>query len=143
MTSIFLICRYYPTKKHREQWKLEREIYRIIQDIDKKCKSQGESILQTLVDASDKGELGSCTPRQFIIDNCKELCIVAMEVPGITAIWGLMLLAAHPEWQERARAEVLEVCGGQSLDAEKLNKMKVVRVSSHYLYIDLLYTSPR
>ncbi|KAK1382320.1 Cytochrome P450 [Heracleum sosnowskyi] len=120
--------RYYPTKKHREQWKVEKEIYRIIQDIDKKCKSQGESILQTLVDASDKGELGSCTPRQFIIDNCKELCIVAMEVPGITAIWGLMLLAAHPEWQERARAEVLEICGGQSLDSEKLNKMKVMKL---------------
>uniref|UniRef100_A0A166ILF7 Cytochrome P450 n=1 Tax=Daucus carota subsp. sativus TaxID=79200 RepID=A0A166ILF7_DAUCS len=117
--------RFYPTKIHRQQWKLEKEIYWIIQDTKMKCRSESESIIQTLVDGAKHGELGSSTPQQFIVDNCKELCIVGMEVPGITAIWGLMLLALHPEWQARARAEVLEVCGGQILDAEKLGKMKV------------------
>lgn len=124
---------------HRQQWRLEREIYRIIRDLEMKCKSEGEGegIIHTLVDNAKHGELGSSTPQQFIVDNCKELCIVGMEVPGITAIWGLMLLALHPEWQARARAEVLEVCGGQILDAEKLGKMKVVCISPHYLYIYL------
>lgn len=83
-------------------------------------------MIQTLVEGSKHGELGSSTPQQFIADNCKELCIVAMDVPGITAIWGLMLLALHPEWQARARAEVLQVCGGQIPDAEKLGKLRVV-----------------
>ncbi|KAL1834015.1 cytochrome P450 714C2 [Daucus carota subsp. sativus] len=125
--------RYFPTKMHRRQWRLEKEIYRIIRDLEMKCEGEGEGIIHTLVDSAKHGELGSSTPQQFVVDNCKELCIVGMEVPGITAIWGLMLLALHPEWQERARAEVLEICGGQTLDAEKLGKMKVVCLSLHYL----------
>lgn len=109
------------------QWRLEKEIYRNILEIAKICSiSESKSMIQTLVEGSKHGELGSSTPQQFIADNCKELCIVAMDVPGITAIWGLMLLALHPEWQARARAEVLQVCGGQIPDAEKLGKLRVV-----------------
>lgn len=100
-----------------------------------KYRSEGEIIIQTLVDGAKHGELGSSTPQQFIVDNCKELCIVAMEVPGITAIWGLMLLALHPEWQARARAEVLEIGGGQILDVEKLGRMKIVCLSL-YIFIN-------
>uniref|UniRef100_A0A166DE79 Cytochrome P450 n=1 Tax=Daucus carota subsp. sativus TaxID=79200 RepID=A0A166DE79_DAUCS len=120
--------RFYPTKKHREQWRLRKEIYSIIKDLEKKYRSQGESIIQILAEASNHGELGSCSPQQFIVDNCQELCIVGQEVPGNTAIWGLMLLAMHPEWQERARAEVLEICGDQPLDNEKLSKMKLMKL---------------
>ncbi|XP_017253665.1 cytochrome P450 714B2 [Daucus carota subsp. sativus] len=113
--------RYFPTKMHRQQWRLEKEIYRIIQNLEMKCKSEGEGegIIHTLVDSAKHGELESSTPQQFIVDNCKELCIVAMEVPGISAIWGLMLLALHPEWQERARAEqetkTQEIISGRKL----------------------------
>lgn len=120
--------RFFPTKRNREQWRLEKEIYRSILEIAKKCSSESESMIQTLVEGSKHGELGSSTPQQFIADNCKELCIVAMDVPGITGIWGLMLLALHPEWQARARAEVLQVCGGQIPDAEKLGKMRVLKM---------------
>ncbi|KAK1368934.1 hypothetical protein POM88_035026 [Heracleum sosnowskyi] len=121
--------RFYPTKTHRQQWRLEKEIYGIIQEMEMKCRSEGESIIQTLVYGSKHRELGTSTPQQIIVDNCKELCIVAMEVPGITAIWGLMLLALHPDWQARARSKVLEICGGQILDAEKLGKMKVLKMT--------------
>ncbi|KAK1368929.1 Secologanin synthase [Heracleum sosnowskyi] len=120
--------RFFPTKTHRQQWRLEKEIYGIIQEMEMKCRSEGESIIQTLVDGSKHGELGTSTPQQFIVDNCKELCIIAMEVPGTTATWGLMLLAMHPKWQARARAEVVEICGGQILDVKKLGKMKVLKM---------------
>lgn len=120
--------RFFPTKRNREQWRLEKEIYQTILEIAKNCSSDSKSIIQTLVEGSKHGELGSSTPQQFIADNCKELCIVAMDVPGITGIWGLMLLALHPEWQARARAEVLQVCGGQIPDAEKLGKMRVLKM---------------
>ncbi|XP_074356345.1 cytochrome P450 714C2-like [Apium graveolens] len=121
--------RFFPTKRNREQWRLEKEIYWIILELAKESRmEEGESMIQTLVEGSKHGELGPSTPQQFIVDNCKELCIVAMDVPGITAIWGLMLLAMHPEWQSRARAEVLEVCGGQTPDAEKLGKMKILKM---------------
>jgi hypothetical protein len=37
-----------------------------------------------------------------------------------------MLLASHPEWQSRARVEVLEVCHGEPLDFDMLRKLKTV-----------------
>ncbi|KAL1827572.1 hypothetical protein ACET3Z_005984 [Daucus carota] len=121
--------RFFPTKKNKDQWRIEKEIYRSILDLTKNCDvSESKNMIHTLVEASKYGELGSSTPQQFIVDNCKELCIVAMDVPGITGIWGLMLLALHPEWQARARAEVFQVCGGQIPDAEKLGKMRVLKM---------------
>ncbi|XP_017233410.1 cytochrome P450 714C2-like [Daucus carota subsp. sativus] len=121
--------RFFPTKRNKEQRRLEKEIYWLILELAKKCRMrEGESMIQTIVEGAKHGELGSSTPQEFIVDNCKELCIVAMDVPGITAIWGLMLLAMHPEWQARARAEVMDVCGGQTPDAEKLGKMRVLKM---------------
>lgn len=86
----------------------------------------GENLIQILMEGANKGNIGSSTPEQFVVDNCKDLYLAAFEVTGIAAIWGLMLLAAHPEWQARARAEILEVCGNKTPDAEMLGKMKVV-----------------
>ncbi|KAK1357318.1 hypothetical protein POM88_050574 [Heracleum sosnowskyi] len=126
--------RFFPTKKNREQWRLEKEIYGSILELAKNCSiSESKSVIQTLVEGSKHGVLGSSTCQQFIADNCKELCIVAMDVPGITGIWGLMLLALHPKWQARAHAEVLQVCGDQIPDAEKLGKMRVVCPSLQFI----------
>ncbi|KAK1286789.1 hypothetical protein QJS10_CPB20g00038 [Acorus calamus] len=37
-----------------------------------------------------------------------------------------MLLALHPDWQTRARAEVVEICGGRPPNADSLNKLKTL-----------------
>ncbi|CAM6066140.1 unnamed protein product [Sphagnum tenellum] len=41
--------------------------------------------------------------------------------------WTMLLLAEYPEWQERARSEIREVCNfNNDIDATKLNQMKIV-----------------
>jgi hypothetical protein len=40
----------------------------------------------------------------------------------------LMLLAAHPNWQARARAEVLQICEDRVPDANMLRNMKTVLI---------------
>ena len=80
------------------------------------------------------GELGPSTADQFIVDNCKDVYLGAFEVNAVVAIWGLMLLASHPEWQARVRSEVQEVCGDKPPDANMLGKMKVV-CCTFYLFI--------
>uniref|UniRef100_A0A2N9FCT6 Cytochrome P450 n=1 Tax=Fagus sylvatica TaxID=28930 RepID=A0A2N9FCT6_FAGSY len=62
----------------------------------------------------------------FIVDNCKNIYFAGHETTAITASWSLMLLAAHPEWQARARAEVLEICGDSPPDANMLRNMKTL-----------------
>lgn len=78
------------------------EIYRTILEMTKKCgMSEGKSMIHALLDSAKHGELGPSTPQEFVVDNCKGLCVVSMIVPGTTAIWGLMLLALHPESRSR------------------------------------------
>ena len=43
------------------------------------------------------------------------------------SLFGMLMLATHPEWQERARKEVLEVLGHQKVDASALPRLKLVR----------------
>jgi hypothetical protein len=46
-----------------------------------------------------------------------------------------MLLVAHPEWQARARAKVLEICGDSLPDANMLRNMKTVCILLYNLYL--------
>nr|CAB3462893.1 unnamed protein product [Digitaria exilis] len=68
----------------------------------------------------------SCTPEDFIVDNCKNIYFAGHETTSTTAAWCLMLLASHPKWQSCARAEVLDVCQGNTLNADMLKKLKTV-----------------
>ncbi|MGI4329162.1 cytochrome P450, partial [Klebsiella pneumoniae] len=59
------------------------------------------------------------------VDNCKNIYLAAQETVAITAAWCLMLLASNPEWQDRVRAEILEIWGSQVPDSEMLRKAKL------------------
>ncbi|KAI5344825.1 hypothetical protein L3X38_012702 [Prunus dulcis] len=91
--------RYLPTKNNREAWRLEKEIHSMI-----------------LKD-------------NFIVDDCKNVYFAGHETSAVTTSWSLMLLAANPEWQAQARAEVLELCRDGVPDADALRSMKTVILS--------------
>ena len=67
--------------------------------------------------------------KKLIVDNCKTIYFAGHETTATTAAWSLMLLAVYPDWQARARAEVLEVCGGRIPAADDLRNLKVVTPS--------------
>ncbi|KAJ9188992.1 hypothetical protein P3X46_000335 [Hevea brasiliensis] len=68
-----------------------------------------QDLLQAIIEGSKNGELGTLTEDEFIGDNCKNMFLGGYLPPALAAVWGLMLLASHPEWQDRARSEVLEL----------------------------------
>ena len=63
---------------------------------------------------------------RFIIDNCNTIYFAGHETTATAASWALVLLAAYPDWQARARAEVLETCSDGVPDADMLRRMKTV-----------------
>ncbi|KAG6751426.1 hypothetical protein POTOM_045964 [Populus tomentosa] len=121
--------RYIPTKNNREAWALEKDVRSLILEIVKERKETAheKDLLQIVLESAKTSNLGQDAMDRFIVDNCKNIYLAGYETTAVSATWCLMLLAANQEWQDRVRAEVLEVCGSGCLpDADMLRKMKQV-----------------
>lgn len=67
---------------------------------------------------------------QQIIAECRTFFFAGHETTANLLAWTMMLLSLYPEWQERVRDEVEEVCGDgdddEPLKADQLNKLKLL-----------------
>ncbi|TVU27263.1 hypothetical protein EJB05_29861 [Eragrostis curvula] len=121
--------RYLPTKRNREIWNLDTGIHKLILDIAKRYEHDSSGIkdlLRSIVEGAKTGPLSSCTPEEFIVDNCKNIYFAGHETTSTTAAWCLILLASHSKWQSSVRAEVLDVCQGNPVHADMLPKLKML-----------------
>ena len=84
--------------------------------------NEEKDLLQSIL----KNSIGEGVDKSFIVDNCKNIYFAGQETTATTAKWVLLLLASHPQWQARVREEVMDVCGGQKPDPEKLKKLTLV-----------------
>ena len=135
-----------PSKSNRLKWRLEKEIDTMIINVVKErigAQHGEKDLLQMILEATKNAYAEYDRPfvnmssDKFIVDNCKNIYFAGHETTATTATWVLILLAANPDWQARARAEVLEICkDGTALpDAEMLRNMKIVCDSTTLTYI--------
>ena len=106
-----------------------KEIHTLIVKVVKERKESEhvhKDLLQTVLEGAENGDMSRDAKESFIVDNCKNIYLAAQETVAITAAWCLMLLASNPEWQDRVRAEILEIWGSQVPDSEMLRKAKMV-----------------
>ncbi|XP_063935032.1 cytochrome P450 72A397 [Daucus carota subsp. sativus] len=61
-----------------------------------------------------------------VMDECRSFHFAGTEVTARSLIWVLYVLSKYPEWQAKAREEVLQVFGDQNPNAEGLNQLKIV-----------------
>ncbi|XP_039168484.1 cytochrome P450 714C2 isoform X2 [Eucalyptus grandis] len=126
--------RYLPTKINREIWKLDKQIRSMILEVVKERlqASHEKDLLQVILEgAKNEGLPSSISAEQFIMDNCKNIYFAGYETAAITVSWCLVLLAAHPHWQARVRAVVLEIFGCGVLDSNKLQGVKTLTMVIH------------
>lgn len=118
--------RHLPIKSNREAWALEKEIKTLILNIVKERKEVGyeKDLLQMVLEGAKSSDLSQDSIDRFIVDNCKNIYLAGYETTAVSATWCLMLLASHPQWQDRIRAEVQEICKGRNPDADMIRKMK-------------------
>lgn len=117
-----------PTETNKKVRRLAQEVHtRISNLVQNRTEDSPETdLLQMIIKGANKGELGTYTAEKFILDNCKNVYFAGLETTAVSTVWCFVLLALHPEWQDRVRAEVNEICGGCPPDAEQLRKMKTV-----------------
>ncbi|CAN6344229.1 unnamed protein product [Urochloa humidicola] len=137
LVGLSALWKYLPTKSNQEIRKLDQEVRLLILDLCKEHRSRSHSngvthksphnnLLHAIIDAADQRPSYS-SAEDFIVDNCKNIYFAGHETTAVTATWCLMLLAAHPDWQVRARAEALVVCRGQTrLDIDALRQLRIL-----------------
>ncbi|KAJ0985945.1 hypothetical protein J5N97_004301 [Dioscorea zingiberensis] len=131
--------RFLPTPMNKRSSQVYNEMKRIlIGMIEKREKAirMGESnkndLLGLLLDSNMKeGEehrksqnKGMST--EDVIEECKLFYFAGQETTSVLLTWTMILLSMYPNWQAKAREEVLQVFGKSAPDMEGLSHLKIV-----------------
>ncbi len=134
-------CRFLPTAINRKIAKLKRENDETIKHVIQSRKelanlgkdAYGNDLLGLMLIAADEDHVKAANgtkhqlTTQDLVEECKHFFFGGYETMSSFLTWTMLMLAEYPEWQERARTEILKVCGPKNdMDASKLNQLKIV-----------------
>ncbi|AES71557.1 cytochrome P450 family protein [Medicago truncatula] len=72
-----------------------------------------------------KERTNDCVTIDDVIEECKLFYFAGQETTTDLLTWSIIVLSMHPNWQDKARAEVLEICGTKTPDLEAINRLKI------------------
>ncbi|XP_062091124.1 cytochrome P450 CYP72A616-like [Humulus lupulus] len=142
MQSVYIPgLRFVPTKKNRRRKQLDKEITSILRKIvESKMnamrtgQSKVDDLLGLLLQSNNQNSLPEHTiskksngmTLEEVIEECKQFYLAGQETTSTWLTWTIIVLAMHPEWQEKARDEILEVCGKKEPSFEDISHLKIV-----------------
>lgn len=129
MNNLWNVSRLLPISMRMQRLKLEVE--NCLKDIiqaHRERQNHGDSLLELMVREAyhDNETSSSKLTTQQLMDECKTFFFAGHDTTALLLAWTMMLLAAYPSWQERARHEILNTCGAEIPSAESLGKLKIV-----------------
>ncbi|KAJ8638995.1 hypothetical protein MRB53_015689 [Persea americana] len=131
--------RFFPTKENIRRKEIEREVRALfrgmIENREKAMKtndSSNDDLLSLLLESNNEVHENQKRSKDIrltiedIIEECKLFYFAGYETTAVLLTWTMVALSMHPNWQEHAREEVLQVFGKHSPDNEGLNRLKIV-----------------
>ncbi|XVE65879.1 hypothetical protein DITRI_Ditri08aG0034800 [Diplodiscus trichospermus] len=128
--------RFIPTRKNRRGYDIDKEIKATLREMIRKKEQaitngvfRDNDLLCLLLECKEQSNNDMTV--EDVIEECKLFYFAGEETTANWLTWTLIILSMYPNWQERAREEVLQVCGKRIPSAENLNHLKVVSMILH------------
>ncbi|GLJ24472.1 hypothetical protein SUGI_0467320 [Cryptomeria japonica] len=129
--------RFVPFKRNRERWRLIKEIKSALKELIAErekagantTQGYGNDLLGTMMNTIQEmrsSESNQGLTIEEIIAECKTFFIAGQETTSNHLAFAIILLAMHPDWQEKARSEIQQVCGNSHPKFETVNKLKTL-----------------
>ncbi|VAI62723.1 unnamed protein product [Triticum turgidum subsp. durum] len=137
-TSVFTSLPESLPTKNRLMHQTNNEIESILRGLIEKrmqAMQQGESTKDDLLglmlesnmrETDDKGQPILGMTIEEVIEECKLFYFAGSETTSVLLTWTMIILAMHPEWQDRAREEVLGLFAKNKPEYDGFSKLKTV-----------------
>ncbi|KAF7022901.1 hypothetical protein CFC21_035534 [Triticum aestivum] len=125
---------FFPTENNKRMKQINREIEGLLRGIIEKRERAmendglgGDDLLGLMLQSNkERGTSRMRMSTEDVIEECKLFYFAGMETTSVLLTWTLVVLGMHPEWQDRAREEVLSVFGKDKPNFDGLSRLKTV-----------------
>ena len=126
--TLLRLPRWVPHPHKWLSWRTARRVRGAVAAIVARRRKQSEhtdDLLGRLLRATDP-ETGQSMSDEQVVDNISTLLAAGHETTARALTWTLYLLARAPQWQQRARDEVLRVAGNRPIESHHLDQFDII-----------------